>query len=73
MSDFQDHGSASCPCGEGWFRLEGEHGAVCIDTKGMVTGYAGRLVCISCGEEWQPPVERRAAFRVVGAEHPEGT
>jgi hypothetical protein len=35
-------------CGEAWFTL-GELGRVCVDSEGIITGYAGILSCCSCG------------------------
>lgn len=43
--------------------MEGEpaHGAVCIDETGSVTGYSGRLLCLDCGEEFDPRAPRLRA------------
>lgn len=46
---------ATCPqCGGAWFELHGEdwipkHGAVVLDRRGMVTGFAGEPCCVECG------------------------
>lgn len=53
--------SGLCWCGSGWFALESEEGepfGVCIDEQGVITGWAGALVCIECDTKWQPPRER---------------
>lgn len=70
-------GFGSCVCGNAWFELsvpdeaEGaEVGpAVCIDMDGNISGYAGKLVCIDCGQDWNPNVvfhPGRGHLRVVG-------
>lgn len=47
-------------CGGAWFRLgagspeDFEHGAVCINADGSVTGYSGTPHCASCGRECLP-------------------
>jgi hypothetical protein len=55
---------AVCPCGEAWFVLRGTSsapdGAVCMTADGVVTGYAGRPHCLSCGRPYVPrPVSGR--------------
>lgn len=52
-------------CGSAWFELapppeaivdvEDDLTAVCIDPSGSVTGYAGVLRCVDCGELWGDP------------------
>jgi hypothetical protein len=65
-----------CLCGAAWFEIavppdsEGfECGAaVCIDTDGHITGYAGVLTCIECGSPWNSLVRFRGGkghLRVV--------
>jgi hypothetical protein len=42
-----------CSCGGAWFKLvrpNGQPGAVVLDKKGHIFGYAGHLVCTSCGK-----------------------
>jgi hypothetical protein len=56
---------ATCACGSTWFRLEDDDqvcGVVTLDHRGMVTGVAGRPVCVECGETWAP---RRDRLRIV--------
>lgn len=70
-----DEGYGQCGCGSAWFELEAPDEAeeydpvpaVCIDTDGNITGYAGKLVCISCGADWDPNVKfkPRGHLRVV--------
>lgn len=70
-----DDDYGQCGCGEAWFELQPPEDvdvedpvpAVCIDMQGNITGYAGKLVCISCGEDWNPNVKfkRRGHLRVV--------
>ena len=77
MNDVDDDTFGQCVCGSGWFELalpddlpeEATCGpAVCIDTNGLVTGYAGKLVCLECGVDWDPHVRFKATrsfLRVV--------
>ncbi|MET9445451.1 hypothetical protein [Streptomyces sp. NPDC006610] len=58
------HDGATCTCGEAWFVLDGDNmapnGAVCMTKDGVVTGYAGRPRCMSCGRVYtlpRPPAE----------------
>jgi hypothetical protein len=60
-----DEGYGQCVCGCAWFTIEPEAevdtvsevgAAVCIDTEGNVTGYAGKLVCVECETDWDPNV-----------------
>lgn len=62
-------------CGAAWFRLApvddelSDDTAVCVDPSGNVTGYAGQLVCIECGDDFVPGLvfrEGRRHLRVVG-------
>ncbi len=62
-----------CRCGAAWFELQQyddldvdpEIGpAMCIDPEGSVTGYAGKLVCIECGEDWTP-AQQPAVLQVL--------
>jgi hypothetical protein len=50
---------AVCTCGETWFVLDGDNtapnGAVCMTKDGIVTGYAGRPRCMSCGHRYALP------------------
>lgn len=66
----------SCGCGNAWFELavpdDAENcevgPAVCIDVDGNISGYAGKLVCIECGLDWNPHVvfePGRGHLRVV--------
>lgn len=59
---FWENSFGSCICGGAWFELalpddaEGTDcpPAVCIDVEGNINGYAGKLVCIECGTDWDP-------------------
>lgn len=53
---------ALCRCGSGWWTLRGtadvpglDHGALAVTTEGRVTGYAGELRCLECGEPGPTP------------------
>lgn len=52
---------ATCTCGETWFVLVGDstaiNGAVCMTREGVVTGYAGRPHCMSCGHPYPVPTD----------------
>lgn len=72
MSDGELEGIGWCACGAAWFELapfedtdaDADIGAaVCISPEGDVTGYAGRLVCTECGEDWAP--RQRPLLRIV--------
>lgn len=68
-----------CSCGSAWFKLQPHEdepsdeveealAAVAIDTQGMITGYAGKLVCIECSSDWDPSIsfkQTRSHLRVV--------
>ncbi len=72
-----DPGFGQCVgCGEAWFELrhmldddrpynDGVGPAVCIDRDGVITGFAGRLVCVGCGADWVPGGVFRGGLRVV--------
>lgn len=51
---------AACQCGEQWFELrrEGAPGLVAVTEAGVVSGYAGVLLCGSCGTEYVAPRQR---------------
>lgn len=71
--DDEDFGS--CPCGSAWFVLEvpdeavGDcRPAVCIDEDGNINGFAGKLVCIECEQDWNPELRfrrTRSHLRIV--------
>lgn len=55
--------TSCCPCGSQWFELRVEsdehpHGAVILDRRGVVIGYAGTPYCLECGAPWEPARSR---------------
>lgn len=68
-------------CGAAWFTLapfedddliastdEQASTALCVDPDGTVTGYAGKLVCLECGDDFVPGLvfrDGRRHLRVV--------
>lgn len=72
MLEHDSGGIGWCGCGAAWFELapyddldaDADIGAaVCISPEGGITGYAGKLVCVECGQDWTPT--RRPVLRVV--------
>jgi hypothetical protein len=68
-----EKGYATCKCGSAWFRLVGRpedppsmnQGAVALDETGMITAYAGRLVCIECGETKEAGARERPLLKLM--------
>ena len=52
---------AKCFCGSTWFELRGSptasdvssYGLVTVTKEGVVTGWAGEVHCVECGERWE--------------------
>lgn len=61
--------NVACRCGSGWWTLRGtadtpglDHGAVAVANDGRITGYAGELFCLECGEPIGSASPTDAAF-----------